>query len=64
MNRKIAFIGGDHRQTVALSLLSEKYETAIFGFDSYDSDIGSAVRCKQGGTVEYAMYLTPDFNQG
>ncbi len=46
MNRKIAFIGGDHRQTVALSLLSEKYETAIFGFDSYDSDIGSAVRCK------------------
>ena len=46
MNRKIAFIGGDHRQTVALSLLSEKYETAIFGFDSYDSDSGSAVRCK------------------
>lgn len=46
MNRKIAFIGGDHRQTVALSLISEKYETAIFGFDSYDGNIGNAVRCK------------------
>lgn len=46
MNRKIAFIGGDHRQTVALSLLSEKYETAVFGFDGYAGSIGNAVRCK------------------
>ena len=56
MNKKIAFIGGDHRQTVALSLLSEKYETAIFGFDSYDSDIGSAVRCKSVLSSSFARH--------
>ncbi len=45
MNRKIAFIGGDHRQTVAISLLSEKYEVAAAGFDSFLGDLGYATRC-------------------
>lgn len=44
MNRKIAFIGGDHRQTVALSLLSEKYEVAAVGFDGFGGELGKAVR--------------------
>ncbi len=45
MNKKIAFIGGDHRQTVALSILSEKYEVAAFGFDSVKGELGGATRC-------------------
>lgn len=47
MNRKIVFIGGDHRQTVALSLLSEKYEVAAVGFDGFSGELGNAVRVEE-----------------
>lgn len=47
MNRKIVFIGGDHRQTVALSLLSEKYEVAAVGFDGFSGELGNAVRAEE-----------------
>ena len=47
MIRKIVFIGGDHRQTVALSLLSEKYEVAAVGFDGFSGELGNAVRVEE-----------------
>ncbi len=44
--QKIAFIGGDARQLFCARKLSEKgYETAVFGFEKYEGDIGNSTRC-------------------
>ena len=43
---KIGVIGGDLRQLAAAAKLAENgYETAIFGFDSYDGSVGTVTRC-------------------
>ena len=45
-NIKIGVIGGDLRQLVAaMELAEEGYETAIFGFDSYEGSLGMITRC-------------------
>lgn len=43
---KIGVIGGDLRQLVAAMELAENgYETAVFGFDSYEGALGMSTRC-------------------
>jgi len=45
-NIKIGVIGGDLRQLVAaMELAEEGYETAVFGFDSYEGSLGMITRC-------------------
>ena len=44
---KIAVIGGDSRQIYCARKLSEMgFETALFGFDNCDIEIGNCTRCK------------------
>ncbi len=44
---KIAVIGGDGRMLYCAKKIAEKgYETAIFGFDSYDKNVEECTRCK------------------
>ena len=43
---KIGVIGGDLRQLVAaMELAEEGFETAVFGFDSYEGALGMITRC-------------------
>ena len=45
-NSKIAVIGGDARMIYSAKKLSERgFETAIFGFENYEGDIGSCTKC-------------------
>ena len=45
-NIKIGVIGGDLRQLVAAQTIAEAgYETAVYGADSYDGELGMAIRC-------------------
>ena len=52
-NVKIAVIGGDMRQIyTAVEIADKGYETAIFGFENFDGDIGLCTRCR---TVDDAV---------
>ena len=43
---KIAFVGGDRRLVHAAAVLAEDgHECALFGFDTYTGNVGSATRC-------------------
>ena len=45
-NVKIGVIGGDLRQLVAAKIIAEAgYETAVYGADNYEGDLGMAMRC-------------------
>jgi len=45
-NIKIGVIGGDLRQLVAAQELAEAgYETAVYGFDNYEGNLGMATKC-------------------
>ena len=45
-NIKIGVIGGDLRQLAAARELAETgYETAVYGYDSYEGDSGMATKC-------------------
>ena len=45
-NIKIGVVGGDLRQLVAAKTIAEAgYEIAIYGADSYEGELGMAMRC-------------------
>lgn len=68
-DKKIAVIGGDARQIFcAKNLCTYGFETALYGFDKYDGDIGSCTKCKclcdTLGGAEYAVLPLPCCTDG
>jgi len=58
-NMKVGVIGGDLRQLVAAQAIAEAgYETAVYGSDNYEGELGMAIRCVNlGDAVNKSDFL-------